>query len=155
MSLLERNQNAPQAWQGDLPVTSRYTSGIAGERFFRALKEDGKILSSRCEACDLTYVPARQFCERCLAELVEWLDAGTKGEVYTFTLLYENLDGSIKEEPEVIAFVRMGDGGIVHKLSEVNLEEIDIGMPVEAVFKPKAEREGTILDIQYFRPQVL
>jgi uncharacterized OB-fold protein len=152
MSLLEQHPSASQAWLGDLPVTSRYTSGVAGERFFRALKDDGKILGSRCEACDLTYVPGRQFCERCLDELTDWLDVGTKGEVHTFTLLYENVDGSSKEEPEVIAFIRMGDGGIVHRLGEVDLEEIDIGMLVEAVFRSKAEREGNILDIQYFRP---
>ena len=31
--------------------------------------------------------------------------------------------------------------------------EVEIGMTVEAVFKAKGEREGSILDIEYFRPR--
>ena len=31
MTLLERDPNAPAAWYGNLPVTSRYTYGLAGE----------------------------------------------------------------------------------------------------------------------------
>ena len=46
MTLLERDKNAPNAWEGSLPVPSRYTYGLAGERFFRALKDDGAILGS-------------------------------------------------------------------------------------------------------------
>ena len=88
MSLLKSDPNAPQAWEGDLPVTSRYTYGLAGERFFRAIKDEGRILGSYCPKCDITYVPGRVFCERCLGELDEWVDAGTLGEVHTYTLLY-------------------------------------------------------------------
>ncbi|MDO8056589.1 MAG: OB-fold domain-containing protein, partial [Candidatus Hermodarchaeota archaeon] len=85
-------------------------------------------------------------------ELDDWKDMGTVGEVFTFTLLFEDLDGTPIEEPIVVAFILMGDGGLVHQLGELDLEELYIGMPVEAVFKPKAEREGSILDIEYFRP---
>jgi uncharacterized OB-fold protein len=152
MSLMEKDQNAPQAWRGEMPITSRYTAGLAGEVFLRAIKDEGKILGSYCDRCGITYVPARQFCERCMDELEETVDVGTKGELHTFTLLFENLDGTPKEEPEIVAFIRLGDGGLVHKLDEVELDDLDIGMPVEAVFKPKGEREGSILDIKYFRP---
>jgi uncharacterized OB-fold protein len=152
MSLLERNPQAPRAWHGELPIVSRYTAGLAGERFFRALKDEGKLLASRCEGCDVTYVPARQFCERCMDELTQWFDAGLRGEVHTFTLLHLNLDGSEKEEPDLVAFISIGDGGIVHKLGEVAPEEVEIGMTVEAKLKSKAKREGSILDIEYFKP---
>jgi hypothetical protein len=137
---------------GNLPVTSRYTFGLAGERFFRAIKDEGRILGTRCPHCQVTYVPAVAFCERCLAELDEWVDVGVTGEVHTFTLLYMNYDGSPRDTPEVIAFVRLGDGGLVHRLGGVEPSEVEIDMIVEAVFKPKAERTGSILDIAYFRP---
>jgi uncharacterized OB-fold protein len=152
MSLLGRNSQAPRAWLGNLPVTSRYTAGVAGEKFFRAIKNEGKILGTYCENCDITYVPGRIFCERCMAELDDWQDMGTVGEIFTFTLLFEDLEGTPIEEPIVVAFIRMGDGGLIHQLGELDLEELTIGMPVEAVFKPKSEREGSILDIRYFRP---
>ena len=152
MSLLERDPNAPDAWLGEMPITSRYTAGVAGEKFLRALKDEGKILGSTCDRCGITYVPARQFCERCMDELDETVDVGTVGEVHTFTLLFENLDGSQREEPEVIAFISLGDGGLVHKLNDIDLDDLDIGLLVEAVFKPEAERQGSILDIAHFRP---
>jgi hypothetical protein len=152
MSLLERDPAAPQAWRDALPVTSRYTFGAAGERFFRALKDEGILYGARCERCEITYVPARVFCERCLSEVQDWADVGLAGEVFTFTFLYRNLDGTPREEPEIIAFVRIADGGLVHRLGEVTLDQVSIGLPVEAVLKPKKEREGSILDIAYFKP---
>lgn len=152
MTLLERNPNAPQAWHGNLPVTSRYTFGLGGERFFRAIKDKGEILGTHCPRCERTYVPGTIFCERCLGKLDEWIDVGTTGQVHTFTLLYENYDGTEREEPEIIAFVSMGDGGIVHRLGDIDPEEVEIGIEVEVVLKPKSEREGSILDIVHFRP---
>ncbi len=46
MTLLERDPKAPTAWVGNLPVTNRYTYGLAGERFFRAIKDEGKIFGT-------------------------------------------------------------------------------------------------------------
>jgi uncharacterized OB-fold protein len=137
-----------------LPVSSRYTFGLAGERFFRAIKDEGRIYGTYCSHCDHTYVPATAFCERCLNELTDWVDVGTQGEVHSFTLLFEDYDGSPLASPELVAFVSLGDGGLVHRLGEVDPQEVYIGMPVEAVFKPAGERSGSILDIVYFKPAV-
>lgn len=152
MSLLNRDPNAPVSWQGELPVTNRYTYGLAGEKFFRAIKDEGHILGTYCPHCDHTYVPAAVFCERCLSKLDDWVDVGTSGEVITFTFLHINLDGSSREKPEVIAFVRFGDGGLIHRLGDINPDQVEFGMMVQAVFKPISERIGSILDIAYFKP---
>jgi len=151
MTLLERDKNAPQAWFGNLPVTSRYTYGLAGERFFRALKDEGSIMGSYCPKCDHTYVPAAVFCERCLGELTDWQDMGLVGELHTFTLLYVDVDGNPLESPELVGYITFSDGGIVHHI-QANPDELIIGMPMEAVIKSKGKREGSILDIKYFRP---
>jgi uncharacterized OB-fold protein len=37
-------------------------------------------------------------------------------------------------------------------MGEVELDQVEIGMTVEAVFKPKSKRIGSILDIKYFKP---
>ncbi len=150
MTLLEHTKNAPQAWSGNLPVTSRYTYGLAGERFFRAMKDEGKIMGSYCPKCDHTYVPATVFCERCLGELSEWVDVGLVGELHTFTVLFVDCDGNPLEEPELVGLITFGDGGIIHRL-EADPDELEIGMPMEAVLKPKAKRKGSILDIEGFR----
>ena len=97
-------------------------------------------------------VPATTFCERCLNELTEWVDMGTVGELVTFTLLCVNYDGSPREIPEIVGLVRFGDGGLIHRIVVEEPEDLEIGMLLEAVFKPAAEREGSILDILGFRP---
>jgi hypothetical protein len=152
MTLLKRDPKAPLSWQGELPVTNRYTYGLAGEKFFRTLMDEGRILGTHCPKCDHTYVPAAVFCERCLGKLDDWVDVGTTGEVVTYTFLHVNLDGSPLEKPEIIAFVRFGDGGLIHHLGEIEPDQVEIGLMVEAVFKPKSERIGSILDIKHFKP---
>jgi uncharacterized OB-fold protein len=79
---------------------------------------------------------------------------GTAGTVYTYTVLHKNLDDSRKEEPVVMAMVRLDgtDGGMVHYLGEVEPSQVHIGMKVEAVIMPKKERTGGINDIKYFKP---
>ena len=151
MTLLERDPNAPAAWHGNLPVTSRYTYGIAGEKFFRILKDDGSIMGTICPDCSLTYVPARVFCERCLSELTEWVDVGLVGELHTFTVMFVDYEGNPLDEPELVGFVKFGDGGIIHKL-EVEPDQLEIGMKMKAVLKPQSKRTGSILDIEYFKP---
>jgi hypothetical protein len=124
---------------------------LAGERFFRALKDDGAILGSYCPDCDHTYVPATVFCERCLNELTEWDDMGLEGELHTFTVMFVGYDGEPLDTPEVVGFISFGDGGLVHRI-DADPDELFIGMPMQAVLKSKAKREGSILDIEGFKP---
>ncbi|MGB9668788.1 MAG: Zn-ribbon domain-containing OB-fold protein [Anaerolineales bacterium] len=142
----------PSHYEGLFPVTNRYTFGIAGEKFFRALKEEGVILGTLCPICNKLYVPGINFCEECLLELDDWQVVENVGTVSTFTLLYKNLDGSPRLEPEIVAFIQMGNGGLVHRLAEIDPKSVFIGMQVAAVIKEPDERIGSILDIRYFKP---
>ena len=155
MPLIERITKLDQVktWYGDMPIESRYTAGIAGERFLRALKE-GQIMGVKCPECEFIYLPPRIFCLRCFSPLEEWVEVENQGAVETYTLLNVDLDGNPLEEPQIVALVNIDgtSGGLLHFLGEVELDELYIGLPVEAVFKPKKEREGSILDINYFRP---
>jgi len=156
MSLIDRIGTFADAkvWYDNIPLESEYTVGIAGEKFFRAIKDRGVIMGTVCPVCDLTYVPPSMYCERCFTELEEWVEVGTKGTVYTYTILTRSLDDQPLDEPEVLAFVELegAHGGLVHRLGEVDLEDVEIGMEVEVVFKPQQEREGSILDITHFKP---
>ena len=140
-------------WPGHMETDYVYTHGIAGERFFREIKENARIMGTKCKRCSIVYVPAKMYCERCFEKLEEWVNVGKRGTVHAYTVACIDMDGCRLKEPTVYAMVRMDgtDGGLVHKLGEVNLKELEIDMAVEAVFKPKAEREGSINDIKYFR----
>lgn len=159
MAILERNSRNidNRCWNPGIkafPVKNVYTAGVAGQRFFEELKEKGRIYGSRCEKCDLTYVPARIYCEKCFAAMEEkdWVDVGTEGTIYSYTLLYKTRSGEPKEEPSVLAAIKIAGGLLIHRLGGYNGKEPAIGQPVQAEFKPKEERTGSIEDIRYFKP---
>jgi len=141
-------------WPGHMETDYVYTHGVAGERFFREIKENARIMGTKCKQCGVVYVPARMYCERCFEKLDEWVDVGKRGVVHAYTVAYVDMDGCKLKEPTVYAMVRIdgANGGLVHKLGEVDLKELEIDMAVEAVFKPKQQREGSINDIKYFEP---
>jgi len=144
----------PKKWEGEIPVHYLYTFGLAGEKFFREIKDHGTFVGTHCDKCDVTYVPPRIYCERCFAELQNYKDVGTKGTVETYTVCHESLEGKRLSKPEIIACVRIDGtgGGLVHRLSGVEPSKIKIGMKVEAVLADSAKRTGTINDILHFRP---
>ena len=157
MALTERLQNTTSVgyWRGEIPLEYNYTYGRAGEAYYRGLKDRGTFLGARCEACDVTYVPPRTYCEKCFARLEDhYVDVGTEGEVHTFTLLHKDLDESRKEAPVLMAMIRLDgtNGGVIHYLGEVDPADVHIGMRVKAVIKQKEERQGAITDITYFKP---
>ena len=156
MAILEKVDKLHQAtaWRGEMPLTSRYTAGIAGETFFREIKDNARFVGTRCPDCDLVYVPAAIFCERCLAQLDEWVPVSNQGTVFTYTVLYRDLDNQPLDPPAILAYVKLegSTGGLVHYLGEIDPEELYVGLEVEPVFRDAAEREGSILDIVYFRP---
>jgi uncharacterized OB-fold protein len=141
-------------WMGHMEADYQYTHGIAGERFFKEMKENARIMGTRCKECGLTYLPPRLFCERCFEKLDEWVEVGKKGEVHTYTVAHIDTDESRLRELIVWAMIKIDGvhGGFVHKLGEINPQDVKIGMSVQAVFKPKRERTGSMLDIKYFKP---
>jgi uncharacterized OB-fold protein len=139
-------------WEGDLPVRHRYTPGVAGDAFFRALKERGVLLGSRCESCAYTYVPARLFCERCFSELSADTEVGPGGELVSFTTLFRGIEGEPLDRPQTLGAVRLdgADAVLIHRV-EPSGETPKIGERVEVVLEPEPQRTGSILDIAGFR----
>lgn len=158
MGLVERiNKNIDNKyWDSDevvsFPVKNRYTAGLAGQKFLEGIKEEERIYGTYCPYCQLTFVPGKLYCERCFAELSEWIDVGTRGEIYTYTVSYVEKDDTQKESPSIVAVIKIADGYLVHWLENCNPGDVEIGMQVKANFKPEGERKGSILDISGFQP---
>ena len=141
-------------WPGEMPVSFLYTAGVAGERFLRELKDRGRFLGSRCPDCRYTYLPPRLYCERCFAELKDWVEVGPRGTVEALTVAHLGLDGEPLAAPQTYALIRLdgADGLLLHRIKAPAGEELEVGATVEPVFLPRAARKGSILDIQHFRP---
>ncbi|UCF66873.1 MAG: Zn-ribbon domain-containing OB-fold protein [Acidobacteriota bacterium] len=157
MALVQRTDNTLHAthWQGAIPLNYRYTAGRAGQKFLMHLKDKGELLATTCNDCGVTYMPAAIFCERCLARLEDTYEAlPARGEVHAVTVCHEDYRGTRRDEPSIVAMIRVDgtEGGLLHWLGELEAKEVTIGMKVEAVLEPAGKRVGSILDIRYFKP---
>ena len=142
---------SPTKIPGELSVSFRYTPGVGNTAFFEALRDRGVFLGSRCEDCGVTYLPARIFCERCLAELEPSVECGPEGELVSWTLVRVDVDDQPLDRPVTYGLVRLdgADTVLLHRLLDIEGEPA-IGARVRAVFAPI--REGSILDIEGFAP---
>jgi uncharacterized OB-fold protein len=136
---------------GELPVGFRYTPGVGNTEFLEALRDRGVFLGSRCDSCAVTYLPARIFCERCLAELSPGVECGPGGELVSWTTGHIGVDGEPLEDPVTVGLVRLdgADTVLMHRLLVDASPQI--GQRVEPVLRPRTDRVASILDIEGFR----
>lgn len=149
---IERNVDLSYV-EGKIPVNYVYTYGLGLEKFFRAVKEKGEFLASRCPDCGAVYFPCRVFCERCFAEIPRTFKVPGTGTIYSCTVCHRNTDGSVKSEPDVLGLIEIdGTEGakMVHLISS-SPDRVAIGKKVKPVLKVKKERKGDIFDIKGFR----
>lgn len=131
-----------------------WDTGIAIGAFLGGLKA-GLILGSYCASCRRTVTPPRVVCEWCFRPMQRYVQLPDTGTVNTFSICYVTWDVKRISEPEIPAVIEI-DGasplhGFLHKLGEIDPNDIQIGMRVKAVWKPPEERCGSITDILYFR----
>ena len=133
---------------GELPVAFRYTPGVANTAFLAALRDRGVLLGSRCGSCEVTYLPARLFCERCFAELTADVECGPEGTLESFTIGHVGIDDKPLQEPVVVGLVKLdgADTVLMHLLAGMDAPRV--GMRVRTVLR--VERAGSILDIEGF-----
>ncbi|MEF8874617.1 MAG: Zn-ribbon domain-containing OB-fold protein [Candidatus Thermoplasmatota archaeon] len=133
-----------------------WSCGPAMSRFLKELKK-GKLIATVCENCDRVIFPPRMFCEYCYKPVDEWKYVEDTGEIETYSISYVDPNAKPIEEPILIGVVNI-DGaseghGFMHYFDEVDPDDIEIGMKVEAVWKPEEERIGSVRDIEYFKPK--
>ena len=139
---------------GAIPIHHRYTLGVAGERFFREIRDGRRLLASRCPRCREAFLPPRMYCERCFKETEEWVPVDGPGYVKSFTVLHVSLDEQAVEEPVVVAIVAWEGirGGLIHRVGDVAPDMVRTGMEVEPAWAE--ERTGSLDDIRHFRPSI-
>lgn len=132
-----------------------WDTGQAIGRYLAELRQ-GRLIARHCRRCGRTMIPPRMFCERCFRPTDEWVYVKDTGTVNTFSLSYVSWDVQRLKHPEMPAVIEI-DGaspgmGIMHVLGNVNPKQVRVGMRVRAVWKPAAQRTGSITDIAYFEP---
>ena len=155
IDMLSKIGQAQQARQvtGEIPIYHRYTLGIAGERFFKAMRDDRQILASPCPKCQNRLLPPKIYCASCFEETSDQWEALTgPGNVRSFTVVHRSLEEEPLATPEIVVLVSWEGvrGGLIHRLKEVDPSDVVIGMAVEPVWSD--QRVGAMNDISHFRP---
>jgi uncharacterized protein len=130
---------------------TRY-AGHTGSRFLIELRDNKRIMGTKCPVCHRVYVPARFFCYVCFKSMDEWVEVSNEGTLTAFTMVYQSEPSYPVKTPFAYGIIKVdgADTGFAHIIGEVNPKDLRIGMRVQAVFKEN--RIGSILDIQYFKP---
>ena len=137
------------------PVELDYTygPGVAGDKFLRAIKE-GRMIGLGCEECGRVYFPTRGSCPRCAKPTTKEVEVKDTGTVITFSVVRVPSENIEVELPYCAANVLFDGSDISTTLlvQECKMEDIRIGMRVQAVWRPKEEWDYTLSNIKYVKP---
>jgi hypothetical protein len=139
----------------EVPIYLKYefTAGAALTRFLVRIRE-GRIVGQRCPSCSNVYVPPRGMCARCGIPTHEEVEVPDEGVLEAFTVVHIPLPGSPIKPPFIAANVRLDgtDMACLHRVSEVDIAKVKVGMRVKAVWKPREEWEYSFENIAWFKP---
>jgi len=121
-------------------------------KFFKGLLE-GKIWGTRCPKCGDKGVPVRTHCWNldCNLAKTEWVEMPLTAKVHTWTIAGWSGRSSLKRLPIILVYAVIGDSkvAIANELHGIDPWDVEFGMPLKIVFKPKEERKGIITDFHF------
>jgi uncharacterized protein len=137
------------------PITLSYDHTVSpGEsRYLRALA-DGKLIAQRCPACGKVYLPPRGACPVDGVPTTTEIELPDTGIVTTFCVVNVPFTGQQVPVPYVAASVLIDGADIAfqHLILGCQPEEVRMGMRVKAVWKPRAQWETSMRNIEHFEP---
>jgi uncharacterized OB-fold protein len=120
--------------------------------FFKGLL-DGKIMGTRCPKCGDSWVPIRTHCWRldCNLEHTQWIEMPLTALVHTWTVAGWSGRSSLRRLPIVLVYAIIGDSkvAIANELHGVQPWDVEFGMPLKVIFKPREDRIGAITDFHF------
>ena len=156
MAALTEKLEGMDVWvyHGKIDIPNTYSAGAVGSRFLIELRDNKRIMGTRCPDCNLVYVPARSVCRDCFGQLSEWVEVSQQGTLLTHAIARQPTLVQPVPPPITYGIIRLdgADTGFVHMLGEVDPQQLKVGMRVKAVFKTKKQRVASVLDIKYFKP---
>jgi uncharacterized OB-fold protein len=115
------------------------------------------LVGEVCHTCGNSIFPPRDVCPHCAREAQQAFQFSGRGEVYSFTTVYNAPSGFEEYAPYTVALVKLEEGPLVTaQLADVEPEQVTIGQPVEMVTRKLRDdgRQGIINYGYKFRPRL-
>ncbi|HVH07616.1 MAG TPA: OB-fold domain-containing protein [Myxococcota bacterium] len=131
-----------------------YSAGQAASRFLRGLAE-GKLLGQRCPVDGKVYCPTRGACaEHGVPTAGEILEVKDRGTIVSYSIVRVPSENLQVELPFAAVTILLdgADSTFSHVVSEVKLEDVKMGMRVQAVWQPRETWTTSMKNIKYFKP---
>jgi uncharacterized OB-fold protein len=127
-------------------------------RHWRLKKQRYALVGEVCEHCNAKLFPPRDICPECGQEAKTLFQFSGKGEVYSYTTVYDAPEGYAEQAPYTLAMVKLDEGPLVTaQLTDLGEQQPAIGMPVEMVtrlLRSATDERGMLIYGYKFRPAV-
>ncbi len=127
-------------------------------RHWRLKRQRYALVGEVCPHCEAKIFPPRDICPDCGEDARTLHHFSGRGEVYSYTTVFDAPAGHEGGAPYAIALVRLEEGPMVTaQLTDLDDRKVEIGMPVEMVTrKLRSDGERGMLVYGYkFRPMLV
>jgi uncharacterized OB-fold protein len=128
-------------------------------RHWRLRKQRYALVGEVCPHCNAKLFPPRDVCPECGQEARTPYQFSGRGEVYSYTTIYDPPAGYEEYAPYTVALVKLEEGPIVTaQLTDLGDEPVKIGSPVEMVtrkLREDGDERGMIIYGYKFRPRLV
>jgi uncharacterized OB-fold protein len=130
-----------------------YSAGEAPTRFLRGISQK-KIIGQRCPITGKVYVPSAGASPTHGVPTIGEVEVSDKGTVTTFCIVRIPTENLSVQAPFVAASVLLdgADSALFHVIDGCPVEEVRMGMRVQAEWVPDEELAPTLQSIKYFKP---
>lgn len=126
-------------------------------RHWRLKKQRYALVGEVCPHCESKIFPPRDICPDCGKEAKELYSFSGRGEVYSFTTVYDAPAGYEENAPYTVALIKLNEGPMVTaQLTDLEDRKVEIGTPVEMVtrkLRNDGDERGMLVYGYKFRPR--
>jgi uncharacterized OB-fold protein len=125
-------------------------------RHWRLKHQRYQLVGEVCPHCEAKIFPPRDVCPECGDEAKTLYTFSGRGEVYSYTTVYDAPAGFEEQAPYTVALVKLEEGPLVTaQLTDTSEAEVQIGTPVEMVtrrLRSDGDERGMLVYGYKFRP---
>jgi uncharacterized OB-fold protein len=130
---------------------------MEASRHWRLQAQRYGLVGEVCDNCGVKLFPPRDVCLECEAPAQALYTFTGRGEIYSYTTIYDAPAGFEQYAPYTVALIKLEEGPLVTaQLTDIDSGDVQIGLPVEMVTRKLRSDgpEGMIVYGYKFRPQV-